>query len=157
VRITFRVRNAGGRECDVWLYWSLRALNANARELAESETGPGRVKFDRICQTRQPSDQSERLIWQPEIPPPGFMPVIQDGKSVVRGESQFVGAGVTQEYTLTTSLDQRYALATVAGSINYTRSRSRLARLMTPLARVLSGLSSRETSDITFDHDASCV
>jgi hypothetical protein len=155
IRITFRVRNGSTRECDVWLYWSLRGLRGSLQSLdgLEAENPACQVALEYIYPVRRDDRKDERpgRVWQPAIPRPNFIPVLKGNYRT------FVGAGVTQQYTFTTAVELDYAFATVVGSINYMRSRSGLAKLTTPLALLLSGLSPRETRAVTFDHTTSSV
>ena len=48
VHITFRVRNAGKRECDVWLYWRIRVVRGNADRLEAHKKRAGQVWFKRF-------------------------------------------------------------------------------------------------------------
>lgn len=162
VRVTLRVRNAGKRECDVWLYWRLRVLRENADRLEEHRDRPGQIRFTRadpvatsgsdetgltgqnIEEKPRPATRNDRLD-SPDAPK-GFVPVIPF--------RTFVGAGVTQNYPFVTALELDCIAATIVGSIAYRRSRSGIAALIAPLARLLSGLSSRETRLLTRDHTA---
>jgi hypothetical protein len=157
IRITFGVRNGGTRECDVWLYWRLLGLRNDPSGLDEREKLPSQVKFDVIHGVAPPHGDgdgkqqahsrggvSSRHDQPPKPPRPGYLPVI-DGRT-------FVGAGVTQKYEFVTSAALGCGFAIVLGEIIYMRTRSRLARIMTPVARLFSGLSDRETLPVTNRH-----
>lgn len=180
IRLTFRVRNASTRECDAWLSWKLQGIRADQKEISgrRCEDGLSQVKFERIypapqsnhgekdarsalSQNPEPGSGSgepkRTQKWEASLPRPNFIPVLRDPKNPGRNYTTFVGAGVTQEYTIVTAVDLDYSAARILGSINYRRSRSWLARLMTPLARLLSGVSKRETTPLTFNHTVAGV
>jgi hypothetical protein len=95
--------------------------------------------------------EQERPVYEkpPGGPPAEYLPVM--------GGRTFVGAGITQKYEFVTDADPDYSIAMVLGRIVYMRSRSRLAWLMTPLARWFTDLADPETSVITTQHTVAGV
>jgi hypothetical protein len=172
IHVTFSVRNAGSRECRVFLCWKLTSLDSRLTSLTDVKyrdrrTGndvilTGQVKFTREVPMRlqaakisddqqQPSTglvarEAQPLVTQLGATPEGFEPILP--------YTTFVAPGVTQRYDFVTSVPGGSAAAAVIGYIQYQRSRSRTETILGGPVRAIVGLSSGETKVTTSDHTA---
>lgn len=170
--VTFLVRNAGSRECDVWLSWRLVDLPYDTTCIDwlpdPDQTGgklEGQVKFKSIYSgallrrkdlteeqyQRFTDEEHERFHSSlgPDVPPDKYLKVLP--------YRTFVGADVTQRYSLVTDVAPDLAVIKVLGAIGYRQTRSKLASRLTPLIRWSSGLSEREVRAQTREHTVECV
>lgn len=165
VKITFRVRNAGKRECDAWLFWRLRVVRSNAERLEGHKDRQGQLRFTGYEplasstgeENLQPTLAAEEKPGRGKSAEPADSPPAPKGFVPVVPFRTFVGAGVTQSYPLVTALDLDCVAVAVTGTLAYRRSRSGIASLVAPAARLVSGLSPRETRLLTRDHTAAGV
>ena len=173
LHVTLSVRNAGSRECRVFLCWKLASLDASLEDLADvsyhdgrtnrQQTLKGQVKFARQVPARLPARQVKDVLLQshatasnrqsaevaPEEatfgrPPQNYEPVLP--------YTTFVSPGITQRYEFTTSVPMGSIAAAIVAYIQYERPRSRTEAILAKPVRVLLGLSSRATKPTTFDH-----
>jgi hypothetical protein len=174
LHVTLSVRNAGSRECRVFLCWKLASLDASLPTLTDIKyrdwhtnddlTLVGQVQFTREVPTRQPMSQtsdarqqhvttpdsnSEARDAQPLVTkfgkaPPNYEPLLP--------YKTFVSPGVVQRYDFATSVPAGSSAAAIVAYIQYERSRSRTEAVLGGPVRAVVGLSSRETRATTFGH-----
>ncbi len=179
LHVTLSVRNAGSRECRVFLSWKLASLAASRSNLMDvkyrdsrtrdERTLVGQIRFAREVPRRQPTSQtsddrqphptttrtgSETREAQPlgakfGEAPPNYESLLP--------HTTFVSPGVTQRYAFVTGVPVGSVAATIVGYIQYERSRSRTEALLAGPVRAVLGLSGRATKATTFDHTTAGV
>jgi hypothetical protein len=179
IHVTLSVRNAGARECRVFLCWKLTSLDAHLSSLTDVKyrdrrthadvTLAGQVKFMREVPKRRPASQTSDGEHQPLTTAPASL-VARDAQLLATkfGEAPpnyepvvpyktFVSPGVTQRYDFVTSVPATSTAATIVGYIQYERSRSRTEAILGGPVRAVVGLSRGETKVTTFDHTTAGV
>jgi hypothetical protein len=173
LRVTLSVRNAGSRECRVFLCWKLASLDGGLESLTDisyhdSRTNrehslKGQVKFARQVPVRPTASQvkdehTEGLAATSNEPSVQVAPQQASfGRAPANYEpvlpyTTFVGPGITQRYEFATSVPVGSIAAAIVAYIQYERPRSQTEALLARPVRVLLGLSFRATKATTFDH-----
>lgn len=174
LHVTLSVRNAGSRECRVFLCWKLASLDTSLPTLTDIKyrdwhtnddlTLVGQVKFTREVPIRQPMSQTKRRPREASYNPRtnsvanDAQPLVTEfGKAPPNYEpllpyKTFVSPGVIQRYDFVTSVPVGSSAAAIVAYIQYERSRSRTEAVIGGPVRAVVGLSSRETKATTFGH-----
>jgi hypothetical protein len=170
LHVTLNVRNAGSRECRVFLVWKLSSLSADLANLAdisyqdsrtrEDVTLVGQVRFARQVprqRMRRSGDddgpqhpaRSKTRDTQPAVTQFGVAP--HNYEPVLPYET-FVGPGVSQRYEFVAGVPADSAAAAIVCHIQYRRSRSLAETVLAGPVRAVVGLTAGETKVTTFDH-----